>query len=162
MPSQTCLALIPQVEFVELAARKLARNSMGGAAATRRAHVMLCVACALRSAGALRGLSHGLLSSSRPPLPRGAGPQALLEQLHMLPDAATLLEHITAVQPSLLEHITAPSSLLEHITAVQPSLLEHGPSLTVAAHTASGEVAQILKDRSIIQPKPSPSPSPSP
>ena len=124
--------MIPQVEFVELAARKLARNSMGGAAATRRAHVMLCVACALRSAGALRGLSHGLLSSSRPPLPRGAGPQALLEQLHMLPDAATLLEHITA-----------PSSLLEH-----------GPILTVAAHTASGEVAQILKDRSIIQPKP--------
>ena len=150
MPSQTCLALIPQVEFVELAARKLARNSMGGAAATRRAHVMLCVACALRGAEALRG--HGLLSSSRPPLPRGAGPQALLEQLHMLPDAATLLEHITAVQPSLLEHITAPSSLLEHITAVQPSLLEHGPSLTVAAHTASGEVAQILKDGSIIQP----------
>ena len=137
--------MIPQVEFVELAARKLARNSMGGAAATRRAHVMLCVACALRSAGALRGLSHGLLSSSRPPLPRGAGPQALLEQLHMLPDAATLLEHMTA-----------PSSLLEHITAVQPSLLEHGPSLTVAAHTASGEVAQILKDRSIIQPEPKP------
>ena len=119
----------------ELAARKLARNSMGGAAATRRAHVVLCVACALRSAEALRCLSHGgLLSSARPPLPRGARPQALLEQLHMLPDAATLLEHITA-----------PSSLLEH-----------GPILTVAAHTASGEVAQILKDRSIIQPKPSP------
>ena len=119
---------------------------MGGAAATRRAHVVLCVACALRSAEALRCLSHGgLLSSSRPPLPRGAGPQALLEQLHMLPDAATLLEHMTA-----------PSSLLEHITAVQPSLLEHGPILTVAAHTASGEVAQILKDRSIIQPKPKP------
>ena len=123
MPSQTCLALIPQVEFVELAARKLARNSMGGAAATRRAHVMLCVACALRSAGALQGA--GVLSAPRPLLARSARPQAVLEHLHMLPDAAALLEHA-------------------------PSLLEHGPSLTVAAHTASGEVAQILKDGSIV------------
>ena len=96
---------------------------MSGAARTRRAHAVLCVACALRSAGALQGA--GVLSAPRPLLARSARPQAVLEHLHMLPDAAALLEHA-------------------------PSLLEHGPSLTVAAHTASGEVAQILKDGSIV------------
>ena len=112
--------------------------------ASVRSARLLCVACALRSAGALQGA--GVLSAPRPALPRSARPQAVLEHLHVLPDAAAWLEQA----PSLLKH--APSlvenapSLVEH----GPSLVEHGPSLTVAAQSASGEVAQVLKDGSIV------------
>ena len=63
----------------------------------------------------------------------------MLEHLHVLPDAAAWLEHI----PALLKH---GPSLVEH----GPSLVEHGPSLTLAAQSASGEVAQVLKDGSIV------------
>ena len=105
--------------------------------ASVRSARLLCVACALRSAGALQGA--GVLSAPRPALPRSARPQAVLEHLHVLPDAAAWLEQA----PSLLKH--APS-LVEH----GPSLVEHGPSLTVAAQSASGEVAQVLKDGSIV------------
>ena len=112
-------------------------------ASVTSAHV-LCIACALRSVGALQGA--GVLSARRPALPRSTRPQAVLEHLHVLPDAAAWLEHAPALlkhAPSLVEN--APS-LVEH----GPSLVEHGPSLTVAAQSASGEVAQVLKDGSIV------------
>ena len=84
----------------------------------------LCIACVLRSAEALQGA--GTLSTPRPPLLlRSVRPQAVLEHLQMLPETTTLLEHAS-------------------------SLLEHGPSLAVAAVPSSREVAEILRDGSII------------
>ena len=93
-----------------------------------RAHFVLYITTtlltsALRSAEALQ--SARLLVAPRPPLARSARPQAVVEHLHLLPDAATLLDHAS-------------------------SLLEHGPSLTMAAASSSGEVAEVLKDGSII------------